>query len=412
MNILLINHYAGSLRHGMEFRPYYLAREWIKRGHTVTIVAASYSHVRAIQPNCRDSESRETIDGIEYCWLKNPPYQGNGLGRVRNMATFVARLLKRAGRIAEEFRPDAVIASSTYPLDIFPARAIAGRAEARLIFEVHDLWPLSPQVLGRIPKWHPFIVVMQAAENLAYRWADAVVSLLPAAKPHMVRHGMLPEKFVCIPNGVAPEDWEVATPLPGEHEEILQRLHTERRFIVGYAGAHGLANGLHTAIEAARMAAPPFHFVLVGDGPCKAALQQQVKLHEKANVTFLPPVPKGAVPSLLAHFDVLFLMWGKNPLYKYGISPNKLLDYMMAAKPIVHCVEAANDPVSEAECGVTVTPEDPISFLNALQRLAGMSEQARKEIGLKGRAYVLKHHRYDKLATEFLHVLGGGQVER
>ena len=33
MNILLINHYAGSPEMGMEFRPYYFAREWVKAGH-------------------------------------------------------------------------------------------------------------------------------------------------------------------------------------------------------------------------------------------------------------------------------------------------------------------------------------------------------------------------------------------
>ena len=87
MNILLINHYAGSPRDGMEFRPYYLAREWVRAGHRVQIVAAAYSHVRARQPAMptRGAALDEVIDGIAYRWLPAPRYTGNGLGRVRNI---------------------------------------------------------------------------------------------------------------------------------------------------------------------------------------------------------------------------------------------------------------------------------------------------------------------------------------
>src|SRR5689334_18625209 len=92
MNILLINHYAGSVRHGMEYRPYYLAREWVRLGHRVTIVASSESHVRTLAPTLDGApQLLETIDGIDYLWLATPAYRGNGLARVRNMAAFVMR---------------------------------------------------------------------------------------------------------------------------------------------------------------------------------------------------------------------------------------------------------------------------------------------------------------------------------
>ena len=60
MNILLINHYAGSLEYGMEYRPYYLAREWVKLGHNVTIVGANFSHLRIKQPQAGE-ESEEAV---------------------------------------------------------------------------------------------------------------------------------------------------------------------------------------------------------------------------------------------------------------------------------------------------------------------------------------------------------------
>ena len=190
MNILLINHYAGSPHHGMEFRPYYLAREWVRAGHGVQIVAASFSHVRSLQPEVGAQERDETIDGIAYRWLSAPRYSGNGLGRVRNIGAFLSRLWRETPALVQAFRPDVVIASSTYPMDIWVARRIARRARAKLVYEVHDLWPLSPIELAGLSPRHPFIRLGQRAEDAACRDADVVVSMLPKVADHLAAHGL------------------------------------------------------------------------------------------------------------------------------------------------------------------------------------------------------------------------------
>src|SRR5690606_6102044 len=100
-------------------------------------------------------------------------------------------------------------------------------------------------------------------------------------------------------------------------------------------------------------------FVLVGGGPDKPALQRWVAAERLSNVFFFDPIPKVQIPALLQRFDVAYIGWRRQPLYRFGIAPNKLMDYMMAARPILHAVEAGNDPVAEAGCGLTVTPEDP-----------------------------------------------------
>ena len=109
------------------------------------IVAASYSHVRMRQPDLRGGRE-QTIDGITYRWLPAPRYAGNGVARAANIACFLAQLWWQAPRLAARWRPDAVIASSTYPMDIWVAQRLArlaGAHPARLVYEVHDLWPLS-----------------------------------------------------------------------------------------------------------------------------------------------------------------------------------------------------------------------------------------------------------------------------
>ena len=139
MNILYIEHYAGSPEMGMEFRPYYLAREWVRMGHNVTIIAGDYSHLRKKNPSVINDFTPENIDEIEYVWVKTGEYEGNGMKRAMTMERFVRKLWMNAGKIVQKYRPDVVIASSTYPLDTYPAQKIAKIAKAKYIHEVHDI---------------------------------------------------------------------------------------------------------------------------------------------------------------------------------------------------------------------------------------------------------------------------------
>jgi len=404
VNILLINHYAGSPRHGMEYRPYYLAREWVKLGHRVQIVAASFSHVRSVQPA---KAGMETIDDIAYRWLPTPAYGGNGVGRARNIWVFLKRLWSDAPQLAQGFRPDVVIASSTYPLDIWAARRIARLARARLVFEVHDLWPASPIELSGMSPWHPFIMLCQKAEDDAYRDADRVVSMLPKVAEHMGAHGLDLRKLHIVPNGIAPEDWRVAPPplAPALAEHIAQMKVAGRQVVV-YAGSHGAPNALDVLLETARaMRDEPFAFVLVGDGHEKARLLARVDTEAITNLTLFDPIPKAQIPALLAEADLAYIGWKRQPLYRFGIAPNKLMDYMMAGLPVLHSVDAGNDPVSEAGCGLTVPPESAVAVAEGLRQFAAVPVEERRAMGERGRAFVCAHHSYPVLARKFVEAI-------
>lgn len=402
MNILLINHYAGSTRHGMEFRPFYLAREWVRAGHCVQIVAASFSHIRAIQPELNDFVLDEQIEGIDYRWYATPSYQGNGAGRVKNMLAFMRALWRDGPRLARVFKPDVVIASSTYPMDIWPARRIAKLANAKLVYEVHDLWPLSPMELGRMSKWHPFIMWVQMAEDYAYRHADKVVSILPKAKEYMCSRGMAPQKFVYVPNGVDEEEWAQSADLPQEVKESLDALRAKGLPLVGYAGTHGLSNALDVLLDAASRLKGKAEVVMVGTGPDREALLARVASEGLTNVTMLPAISKQSIPRFLDDVDIAYIGWHPNPLYRFGISPNKLMDYMMAGKPVVHSVSAGNDPVTEAGCGITVPPGDVVAVVDAVLELAAMSQSARNCMGQAGKTAILQNQTYKVLAKRFL----------
>jgi len=408
MNILLINHYAGSINYGMEYRPYYLAREWVRMGHAVTIAAASVSHVRTLTPAVQGTVTEEMIDGIRYLWFKTPAYEGNGLPRAINIFTFVGQLLRYRNWIAGTIKPNVVVASSTYPLDIIPARVIGRRCHAKLVFEVHDLWPLSPIELGGMPRYHPFILLMQWAENVAYHNADKVVSMLPNTMEHMLQHGMRPDKFVYIPNGVDVAEWQDRPiVLPDEHKQVLSTLKAKKHFLVGYAGAHGLANALDYFIDAAyQLQEHPVTFVLVGQGPEKDKLVLKAQSRKQANVIFLPPVEKRAMPVILQEMDALYIGLKGDPLFRFGVSPNKLMDYLMAAKPVIYAIQAGNDMVAYSGCGISIRPEKPEEIAGAVLQLMSLSAEARQQMGQKGRAYILANHDYRALAEQFIASIG------
>ena len=404
MNILYINHYAGGPKYGMEYRLYYLAREWVRAGHTVTIVAASYSHLHSRQPATTSAFTVEVIEDIRFVWCQTPAYSGNGLGRVLNIVSF----LRRLGQSSEwlQDKPEMVIASSTYPADIWPARRLADRHGAKLVWEVHDLWPLSPMELGGMSKFHPFILWMQFAENVACRSADAVVSLLPFAGSHLIEHGMDPSKFFYVPNGVDPQEWVEGcdqAELPAMHSEALVRAREAKHLLVGYAGSHGVANALDSLLDsAALMRDAPVTWLLIGGGPEKARLVQRVRSENLVNVIMLDPVPKVLIPAILKSMDVLYVGHQRVPLYRFGISPNKIMDYMMSARPIICAIDAANDLVQEAGCGMTILPENPTELAKAVERMRLLSLAERDRMGMAGRSYVEKNHLYPFLANSFL----------
>ena len=410
MNILLVNHYAGTPALGMEYRPYDLAREWVRLGHRVLIAAASHSHVRARQPNLAGKVADEELEGIAYRWYATPPYRGNGLGRVRNIAAFLSALWRDTPRLVREFAPDVVIASSTYPMDIWVARRLARRCSAKLIYEVHDLWPLSLIELSGMSRRHPFIMLVQAAEDAAYRDADIVISMLPKVREYMASHGLDLARLHVVPNGIAPDEW--AGEPAALRSDVLAAIERARAsgsvppLLVGYAGSMGLPNALDTLLDAAaQLRGEPFAFVLVGSGHERQRLVQRIADEKLGAVHLLPPIPKAQLRTLLAHFDIAYIGWQHQPLYRFGIAPNKLMDYMMAARPVLHSVQAGNDPVAEARCGLTVPPQDAAAVAAGLRRLGAVPGAERAAMGERGRGFVMAHHLYPVLARRFLEAL-------
>ncbi len=402
MNLLIINHNAGRPDLGYMFRPYYLAREWVRLGHSTTVIGSTYSHVR----KGITIPGEESYDGIKYLWIKSRKYKGNGFARIIAMIQFITKIWCRAKSISERFRPDVVIASSTYPLDIYPARRIAKYSGAKLCFELHDLWPLSPIELGGYSKRHPFIKVMQVAEDFYCKHADKVISIIPLAKDYLVGRGLDGRKYFNVPNGIAMEEWNVDEPLLPELEDKINKIKSKFDFSIAYAGAHGIANALDSLLLAAeKLSNKNVGIVLIGGGPERERLFNESQNMGLNNVFFIETVPKNQIPALLTKFDALYIGLQKESLFRFGISPNKIFDYMMAGRPIIQAIDAGNNLVAEANCGIYAEAENADAIARAILELKSMSPDQRQKLGQNGKEYVLKNHTYSVLAKKFLEAI-------
>lgn len=404
MNVLLINHYAGSNEYGMEYRAYYLAKEWVKQGNEVTIVAASFSHLRLKNPEIKNDYQEEFVDGIRYIWMKTPSYEGS-MKRILNMGAFVYKVNKYAKKLSSDVKPDLVIAGSCYPLDNYAAHKIAKKSSAKYTYEVRDIWPLSPKLIGGYSDHHPFIWVMQKAEDYAYKHVDKVVSLLWNAEGHMRERGLAPNKFVCVPNGYYPEEWtedKFSLPIPEEHQKVFDDL--KGKVIVGFAGGFAASGNVISLVRAAAELKDrnDIHFVLVGKGPELPSYEKVIEENKLSNVTILPAVPKNLIPAVNKHFDIAHLGGLHSELHQYGTSYNKMTDYMLCSLPIVQSVDEPGSVVERVGCGIRVEAENVKAIADAIKKLADMSPDERKLKGRKGKEYVEKNLPWSKLAKDFI----------
>ena len=401
-NIWIINEYAGTPYHGMTFRHYYLAKELVKLGYKVTIFTSSFSHYKLKQHlEVKNTFTKENIDGIDFIWIRMPDYKApKSLGRIRNWFLFALKLIFIPFLKLE--KPDSILVSSLPLHPIVSGKYLSNKYKAKLIFEVRDIWPLSAIELGGYSPKNPFIKHLQWLEDFAYKKADAVVTVLANAYEHMKTRGLEESKFNYIPNGVSIDEMNQIEELD---EKTIKQIPKDK-FIVGYAGTFGIANALDSFVEAAKISKNDENiaFVLVGDGKEKEKLLKLSK--DCSNIYFVDAVKKNQVQSVLKYFDVCYIGLKKDPLFKYGVSPNKLFDYMYSGKPILYAIDSGDfKPISDIKAGFNIDSENPQAILEGVLKLYYMPKEEREEMGDNAKKYVIENHDYKYLAEKLIKVI-------
>lgn len=401
MQILIVSQYAVPPSEVGITRHFALARSLVDRGHQVTILASSFQHWTRLETLSGGSGEVgvEDRDGIRFVRVRTPSYRSNSLARVTNMVTFARRLV-RSDVVAALPRPDIVLGSSPPLFAALGAERLARRFGVPFVMEVRDLWPASLVHLGGYSRFHPMVIALGFLERFLYRRAAAIVSVLPAAKAAIVRHGGRAERVAWIPNGVDLQLLPPDRPLADRPEP----------WVVMYAGAHNLANALETVVEAARIleaddSGPRFRFHFIGEGPEKRRLMRLAADQGLRSIVFEDAVPKTEVYRRLQQADIFVLALRSLALYDHGISINKLFDYLALARPIVFATGASNNPVADAGAGLSIAAGDSQGMAQALRQVAGMSLAERRTLGGNGRRYIEANHDVGHLARQLEEVL-------
>ncbi|NER46562.1 MAG: glycosyltransferase family 4 protein [Symploca sp. SIO1A3] len=399
MKIWMINHYATPPEWGSSTRHYTLAKELKKYGHEVTVIASSGQHLLKSKPP-KGTHSLEIWRDkyVKFLLLPSPDYQGNGIRRLWNMLYFAGQVLQLPKEIKEQ--PDVIIGSSVHPFAVWAAEYLAARYQIPFCFEVRDLWPQTLIDMKAISKYHPLTFILSKLEAYLYRKANRIITLLPYAYEYISKFNIPPSKIAYLPNGVDLNLFPTVA-LPQEPQEQLT---------VMYLGSHGPANGLDTLVAAAaeletKPASKPILWRLIGEGSQKSQLQAKIEQLNLESIKLEDGVPKSEVPQIISEADIFIFHLLDIDVFRYGVSPNKLFDYLASQRPIVFGCAARNNPVSESGAGITVPPQNPQAMAEAIRQIAALSLAERSEMAKRGRAYVEQHHSYHHLGDKLNNLL-------
>lgn len=354
-------------------RSYQMARRMVARGHSVVMVCGRGREGQTgLSGPFRRGVRRGSVDGISI--IEIDLAYSNSDGFLRRTVTFL-RFMMRSLRVVLTEKYDVVLATTT-PLTVaipgIAARWLRGKP---FVFEVRDLWPELPRAMGVIR--NPVALAMLGAlEWAAYRSAHRLIGLSPGIVEGIRKRAGPAAQVRMVPNGC---DNEIFAP---DTDALARKARAGNGFTVIFAGAHGLANGLDSVLDAAvvlqERKRDDIRFLLVGDGMCKPVLEARARAEAIANVEFRPPVKKTELVAIMHSADVGLQVLADVPAFYRGTSPNKFFDYLAAGLPVLNNYPGwLAELIGDTDCGMAVPPRDAKAFADAIEALADEPQRAR-----------------------------------
>ena len=393
MNIWLVNHYAGLPATVPATRPYDIGKQLVKLGHNVTIFACSFNHYTFAEEQLKPWQLFKIKDteGVRFVWIKGLKYKTNNWRRMLNMLAF--SLLSFFAGVRLSSKPDIIIGTTVHPFTPISAFFVSWFRCARFWLDITDIWPQSLIDLGHLSANSILAKLFTALENFSLRRAQVVASVLPNITEYVQDKGLVTKPVLWIPNGI--DSIRMAsikeTSFPDNPD-----------FTAMYAGGFALSHALDIILEAAlyiqKKDYKNIRFVLVGDGQEMETVKSYIKEHSLKNIKLPGFVPKQSLYSILLEADA-FLVTGRNlPVYRYGISFNKMSDYFLAGRPVVFAVNSPYNPVFEAGAGISVPGEDPVALAEAIIQLSELPAKDRQAMGKRAQAFAIKNLDYSVIA--------------
>ncbi len=401
MRILYISQYFPPEAGATQARAFEMARNWARLGHQITMLAEIPNHPSGVIPEAYKGRifERVELEGIDVIrvWVKTSP-EKNFRNRMLFYLTFMVNAIL-AGIFVARGKYDFIYASSP-PLFVGGSALVLSYIKRiPMVFEVRDLWPESAIALGELTHQRA-IASATRLELSCYRRASLVVVVTQGIFDRLIERGIPTNKLVIIPNGA---NVDLFTYRPEGRERIRRELGLEKQFIAIYAGIHGLAQGLETILDTARLlqANPHIHFLLIGDGPKKAELVSLAGLYNLRNLTLLPEKPWEQIPDYLSAADVALVPLKKAQVFM-GVLPSKLFDAWACERPVLLSIDGeARQVVESVKGGIFVSPEEPEKIACALVYLMA-SPNERQSMGKNGQKYTRDNNSRAALAEKLI----------
>ena len=401
MRILFLTQYFPPEIGAPQNRISDLALRLSAAGHCITVLTAfpNYPEGRIAAAYRAKLRMAECWKGLRVVrtWIYATPSKSFA-PRLWNYFSFVISSVIVGARLAG--RQDVVIVESP-PLFLGVAGVLISRLKrARLVFNVSDLWPESAVALG-VVRNRAVIRLAEGLERFIYRRSDLITGQTRGIVSSIKTR--VPQKPVyLLMNGVALEAFRERSEFAGRDRGSACEYATDGKFVAGYAGLHGLAQGLETLLAAAqRLAArDDIIFMLIGDGVEKPRLQELAARLRLKNVVFRDSQPKEMMPAILSRFDAALIPLKRLDLFK-GALPSKMFEAMAAALPMLVMVDGEARALAEkAAAGVYVEPENPQGLAEAICELAADRARCRR-LGESGRRFALEHFDRAAIAAKF-----------
>jgi len=400
LKIWILNHVALKPNESGITRHYDISKVLEQQGHDITIFASSFLAYMFKWRDPNRKNYQENVNGVLFEWLWTFPYRGNGVRRVINMISYFFMSIFRG--LKKKEKPDAIVGSSVHLFACLAGYYLSKWKKATYIVEIRDLWPRTLIDFGSMSERHPAAIMFGAIEKFVYKRADRIIVTLPGAIDYISSFGIDKSKIYYIPNGINLEREQELSEKPSHSDEI-NKIKEKHGKVAMYVGAHGMANSLETIVEsAAYIPSEQVAYVFVGEGPEKPKLKAMAK--EFDHVYFFDSIPKHEVLSTLSMADVLVVSMLNTPLYKYGISLNKLNDYLLVGKPVLFAGNVLNNIIDNANAGITVEPENAEAMANGINELLNLSTEDKERIKESSYKYLVENHDIKKLANKFLDI--------
>ena len=380
MKIWIFNNYNMLPSQGGLNRYYYFAKYLQRMGHEPVVFVGSHPHNTKLQMIA--GKEPYAVSGeapFPWVYVKTCDYEGSKLKRIWSMFQYY-RNAKKAAKAFDP--PDAVIGSSPHPLAALLAVRMGRKYHCTSVVEVRDLWPESIVAYGVAGPHNPAVVLLRGLEKWLYKKADRLVFTREGDREYLIEQGWDAEhggpidlnKVYYVNNGV---DLETFAHYRDHFQVQDPDLEDPDSFKVIYTGSIRHVNGLGLLLDTAKEVKDPrVRFLVWGDGDELPALRQRVADEKIGNVVFKGRVEKTYIPYIVSRADLNFNHNTPVSLFRFGISFNKLFDYMAAEKPVLSDFPSRYNPSVQWGAGREVADPTPANIAREIEAFASIGPEA------------------------------------